>query len=100
MLRATYIGDQISASGLALVGVRFRATPTDPGAVWQAVQEARKKSDLVILDRTRADVIRSRLRELITTDPLPPIVVIPSMSNFEAAADAVVGPARRTLGLG
>lgn len=100
MLRATYIGDKITASGFALVGVRSRVTPTEPDAVWKAVRKARKKSDLVILDQGRAEAIRERLEELISTDPLPPVVVVPGMSEGETAADTVVGPARRTLGLG
>ena len=100
MLRATYIGDKITASGFALVGVQPRVTPPEPAAVWQAVHDARGNSDLVILDQALADVIRTRLQELISSAPLPPIVVVPGMSNGEAAADTVVGPARRALGLG
>ncbi len=100
MLRATYIGDEITASGFALVGVSCRITPTEPNAVWKAVRKARKHSDLVILDQAHAGAVQARLQALISTDPLPPIVVVPSMGHSEAAADAVVGPARRTLGLG
>lgn len=100
MLRATYIGDEVTASGFALVGVSCRITPNETRAVWKAVRKARKHSDLVILDQAHADVVQVRLQELISTDPLPPIVVVPSMSHAEAADDAVVGPARRTLGLG
>lgn len=100
MLRATYIGDEITASGFALVGVRSRITPAEPDVVWQALHEARAISDLVILDQAHADVIRSRLQELISGAPLPPVAVVPSMSDRQAAADSVVGAARRTLGLG
>ena len=100
MLRATYIGDEVTASGFALVGVSCRIIPNEPRAVWQAVRKARKHSDLVILDQAHADVVQVRLQELISAHPIPPIVVVPSMSHAEAADDAVVGPARRTLGLG
>ena len=34
MLRATYIGDKITASGFALVGVTPRVTPAEAAAVW------------------------------------------------------------------
>ena len=100
MLRATYIGDEITASGFALVGVSCRITPNETRAVWKAVRKARKHSDLVILDQAHADVVQARLQELISAHPIPPIVVVPSMSHSEAADDTVVGPARRTLGLG
>ncbi len=99
-LRATYIGDAVSADGFALVGVRPRVTPADAGAVWQALREARQRSDLVIVNRAHADVIEARLLELIASEPTPPVVVVPSMDTGEAAVDRVIGPARRVLGLG
>ena len=99
MLRATYIGNEITASGFALVGVQSRITPAEPGAVWQAVQDARGKSDLVILDQAHADTIRTRLQELISSEPIPPVVVMPTLNTKEPDLDRIVGPARRVLGL-
>ncbi len=98
-LRATYIGDAITAGGFALVGVRSRVTPAEAGAVWQAMREARRNSDLVILNREHADAIRARLQDLIASEPTPPVVVVPTMDTDEPAVDRVIGPARRVLGL-
>ena len=55
-LRATYIGEAVAASGFALVGVEPRVTPAEADAVWQLVCEARRNSDLVILNQAHADL--------------------------------------------
>ena len=98
-LRATYIGEAVTAGGFALVGVQPRVTPAEADAVWQAMREARRNSDLVILNQAHADVIQARLQELISAEPTPPVVIVPSMTGKELALDRVVGPARRVLGL-
>lgn len=98
-LRAIYIGEAITASGFALVGVQPRVTPAEADAVWQAMREARQISDLVILNQAHADVIQTRLQELVSSEPTPPVVVVPTMDDKEFAQDRVVGPARRVLGL-
>lgn len=98
-LRATYIGEAVSASGFALVGVQPRVTPVEADAVWQAMHEARQNSDLVILNQAHADVIQARLQELISAEPTPPVVVVPTMTSKEPALDRAVGTARRVLGL-
>ena len=99
-LRVTYIGDVVTASGFALVGVEPRVAPAEAGAVWQAMREARKNSDLVVLNQAHADVIQAGLQELISAEPTPPVVVVPSMASKELALDRVVGSARQVLGLG
>ena len=98
-LRVTYIGEAITADGFALVGVQPRVTPAQADAVWQALREARRDSNLVILNQAHADVIQTRLQELISTEPTPPVVVVPTMASNELALDRVVAPARRVLGL-
>lgn len=99
-LRAVYIGEAVTASGFALVGVQPRVMPAEADAVWRALREARQHSDLVILNQAHADVIQARLQELIASEPTPPVVVVPTMDGKEFALDRVVGPARRVLGLG
>ena len=98
-LRAIYIGEAVTASGFALVGVQPQVMPAEAEAVWQAMREARQNSDLVILNQAHADVIQTRLQELISSEPTPPVVVVPNMDGEEFALDRVVGPARRVLGL-
>ena len=98
-LRVTYIGEAVTAGGFALVGVQPRVTPAEADAVWQAIAEARRNSDLVILNQGHADVVQARLRELITAEPTPPVIVVPTMASEEPALDHAVGPARRVLGL-
>jgi vacuolar-type H+-ATPase subunit F/Vma7 len=98
-LRAIYIGEAITASGFALVGVQPQVIPAETDAVWQAMREARQNSDLVILNQAHADVIQARLQELISSEPTPPIVVVPNMDEKDFTQDRVVGTARRVLGL-
>jgi vacuolar-type H+-ATPase subunit F/Vma7 len=98
-LRAIYIGEAVTAGGFALVGVRPRVVPAEADAVWQAMREARQNSDLVILNQAHAEVIQTRLQELISSEPTPPVIVVPDMDGKEFALDRVVGPARRVLGL-
>lgn len=98
-LRAIYIGEAITASGFALVGVQPRVTPVEAVAVWRAVCEARHNADVIILNQAHANVIREHLRELIASEPTPPVVVVPTMDKKETALDLVIGPARRVLGL-
>ena len=98
-LRVTYIGEAVTASGFALVGVQPQVTPVEADAVWRAMHEARRNSDLVILGQAHADVIQAHLQELIATEPVPPVVAVPNMDTKEPALDSVVGPARRVLGL-
>lgn len=99
VLRVTYIGDAVTADGFALVGVQPQVTPAEADTVWQAIREARQKSNLVILNQAHADVIQTRLQELISTEPTPPVIVVPTMASNELALDRVVAPARRLLGL-
>ena len=98
-LRAIYIGEAVTASGFALVGVQPQVIPAETDAVWQAMREARQNSDLVILNQAHADVIQARLQELISSEPTPPIVVVPNMDEKDFTQDRVVGTARRVLGL-
>ena len=98
-LRATYIGEAVAAGGFALVGVEPRVTPAEADAVWREMRAARRNSDLVILDQAHAELVQARLQELIAAEPIPPVVVVPSMNTDELALDRVIGPARRVLGL-
>ena len=97
--RMVYIGDTVTAAGLALAGVRAHVTPPQAEAVMRALDALRGEADLVILDQTCASAIEPSLQEIVRDRPQPPIVVIPSMDGDESGHSLSAESARRLLGL-
>ncbi len=98
-LKVSYIGDPLTSTGFALVGVRPYSSSTESAAVWNAILQAREQSDLVILNQEHAHSVKSRLEALIRQRPIPPIVIIPSIDTDHALQDSVIDTARRVLGV-
>ncbi len=98
-LRVSYIGDPLTSTGFALVGVTSYSSSTESAAVWDAVLQARQQSDLVILNQDHAHSVKSRLEALIRQWPVPPVVIVPSIDTEHALQDSVVDIARRLLGI-
>jgi vacuolar-type H+-ATPase subunit F/Vma7 len=96
-MRVCYIGDSVTARGLALAGVETWEVEPEPQAVMQALTSARDRADLIILNQRHADVIASR--HIAHEAVIPPVVVLPSMDGQDSLVDRVIGPARRVLGL-
>jgi vacuolar-type H+-ATPase subunit F/Vma7 len=82
-----------------LAGVTPYSPPVEFAAVWDTVLQARKQSDLVILNQKHARSVQSRLEALIRQQPIPPVVVIPSIDSDHALQDSAVDVARRVLGI-
>lgn len=99
-LRVSYIGDPLTSTGFALVGVTPYSSSTESAAVWNAVLRAREQSDLVILNEDHAHSVKSRLEALIRQWPIPPVVIVPSIDSDHALQDLVVDEARRVLAIG
>jgi vacuolar-type H+-ATPase subunit F/Vma7 len=97
--RMVYIGDAVTAAGLALAGVRTHVTPPRAEAVMQALDALHGEADLVILDQDCASAIEPGLQEMVRDRPQPPIVVIPSMDGDESGHSLSTESARRLLGL-
>jgi vacuolar-type H+-ATPase subunit F/Vma7 len=98
-LSVTYIGEDVAASGFALAGVRVHRVAADAERVWPLFEEARAGSDLVILNRAHADCVADALRAALLHEPVPPVVVLPSMDMREQPSSEAVRRARRVLGL-
>lgn len=98
-LRVSYVGDPLTSTGFALVGVTSYSSSTESAAVWNAVLRAREHSDLVILDQDHARAVTSQLETLIRRQPIPPVVIVPSIDSDHALQDSVIDIARRVLGI-
>jgi vacuolar-type H+-ATPase subunit F/Vma7 len=99
-LRFSYIGAPLSALGFALIGARRFSPERNASAVVQALDEARKDSDLVLIENAYAALIDEHLHATIIGEPVPPVVVVPCLYEDEELSDASVREARAVLGLG
>jgi vacuolar-type H+-ATPase subunit F/Vma7 len=97
--RIVYIGDRVTASGLALVGVQPHVTEPRAEAVEQALYGLRGDADLIILDQACARVVATQLQQIVLDQLQPPIVVLPSIDGAESADNRIAESARRLLGL-
>ncbi len=98
-MRVSYIGDELSATGLALAGAHAHVAPADAEALWAMLLELRPRSDLVILSQDHAAGLGERLAELLATAPLPPVVLMPSLDAGAGVSRDTTSAARRQLGL-
>ena len=98
-LRISYVGEHVTSTGLALVGVRPYLPGFEAEAIWLAVMDARKCSDLVMIDHAHASTVQIRLDALIQSEPVPPIVVVPSVDDDGEVSDRAIDMAWRALGL-
>ena len=99
-VRFSYIGDPLSALGFALIGAQRFSPKLNPPAVVQALDEARSDSDLVLIENAYAALIDEHLHTTIIGEPLPPIVVVPSLHQDDELSDASVREAGVVLGIG
>lgn len=98
MLDASFIGDELTATGFALVGIHTAAAPESRDRLWQLVLEERERRQLVMLSAECARRIRDRLDALIERQPVPPIVVLPDPGAAQAT-DGAIRDALDALGL-
>lgn len=99
VLRVTYIGEPVAAMGFALAGAVTHLPPVEAEQVWSAFLAARNNSDLVLLNHAHARVIEDRLGTLLREQPVPPVLVLPSMDTDEPFTRELTRDARRLLGL-
>ncbi len=90
----------MTSTGFALVGVVPYAAAAESAAVWDALLRAREQSDLLILNQEHAHTVKSRLEALLRQQPIPPVVIVPSIDSDHALQDSVIDEARRVLGIG
>lgn len=98
-LRVSYVGEHVTSTGFALVGVRPYLPGLEAEAVWRAIMDARNCSDLVIIGHTHASTVQTRLDALIQSKPVPPIVIVPNVDDDGTVSDRAVDMAWRALGL-
>ena len=97
--RCTYVGDPLSGIAFALIGARKVSPEMTTEAVRQAVRSARTDSDLVLIETEYAALIDEELRDTIVTDPVPPTVIVPSLTHDDGLIDVSVREARAVLGI-
>jgi len=95
----TYIGESVTAQGMRLIGVHTITPTSNRDEIWKAVDTARRKSDLVLLDEVPAQRVRYDLEALLLRHPLPPVLIIPDMRGDQIMSSATVEEARRVLGI-
>jgi len=98
MLDASYIGDELIGTGLALAGVRVHPAPGSTEALWELVVAERTRRQLVMIAADSAHAIRERLSLLLETEPMPPVVILPDAGMGGGPAD-VIDEAMKVLGL-
>lgn len=97
--RCTYVGDPLSGKAFALIGARNVSPELTAEAVRQAVNTARADSNLVLIETEYAALLDEELRDTIVTDPVPPIVIVPSLTHDGELVDVTVREARAVLGI-
>ena len=100
MLRVIYIGEEIAAQGFRLLGAETLAPDADRASVLEAVNDARASTDLVLLDQVLAELVGIELQELLVQEPVPPVLIVPAMSDDQEFSYSALDQARRELGLG
>ena len=98
-LRIGYIGDSLTSAGLSLVGVTPYPSSQEPSAVRETLLRVRDRSDLIILNQAHAHSVKEGVGELIRRQPIPPIVVIPSIDSDDGFEHSAIESARRILGI-
>ncbi len=98
-MRICYIGDALTSEGLRLVGATAQPLAVDADAVWNAIEDARDRSDLILLNQAHAQVVPHLLEKLLVRHPIPPILVVPSIDTDDGLHADGVDAARRVLGV-
>ena len=98
-LRACYIGDPLTARGMALAGLRAETPAPDTGEVWTTLEKARAEADLVLIEESLARLVAVRLERLLGRDPLPPVLRIDGLDRAGEGVRRSVDEARRELGV-
>ena len=96
----SYIGHPLSGLGFALIGARQFSPEPDRAAVLQALDTARRDSELVLIENEYAELIAEHLRETVLTQPEPPIAVVPCLHEDDELSDLSIREARVVLGIG
>lgn len=99
-LRFSFVGDSLSALGYALLGAQRYSPPLEEPGVLQALSEARRESDLVVIQVEYAALLGTQLTQLIVTHPRPPVVVVPALHEDAALPTHTLDQARLVLGVG
>lgn len=91
-----FIGDELTATGLALAGIEV--VTVSPGKAAAALAEARRTADVVLLSsEIAAGLTEHALREaLLATEPL--VAVVPDVTGRFPAPD-IAGRLKATLGI-
>jgi len=95
----TYIGSEVSAAGLALVGVRTFACAPQAREIAPLLEAARSRGDLILLGAAHAREVGDQLARIVSAAALPPVLVAGSVEDEAMHADSVVARARAVLGL-
>lgn len=98
MLDASYIGEDLTGTGLALVGIRAHPVPESTEQLWQLVLNERDRRQLVMLSADCARQIGEPLHALLETHPLPPVLVLPDPETGQGP-DEVINEAFAALGI-
>jgi len=97
--RCTYVGDALSGLAFELIGARQVSPEMTTEAVTQAVSAARTDSDLVLIETEYAALMDPQLHDTVISDPLPPLVIVPSLTRDDELVDVSVREARAVLGI-
>jgi vacuolar-type H+-ATPase subunit F/Vma7 len=98
-VQITYIGEEITAQGFALLGIDSLQPAAEHAEVIEALQTARNGSDLVLLDQGLATLVHTELQTFVLQHPVPPILVVPAMTKNEDLHSAELELARHELGI-
>jgi vacuolar-type H+-ATPase subunit F/Vma7 len=96
MLRAVFIGDELSAAGFRLTGIETRAPESNAAA--EALREARQDAALVIMTAALARCVPARELEAALTAEVPALAIIPDVRMRVPLPD-LAKRLRRALGI-
>lgn len=85
MTAPVFIGDEISAAGFRLAGVRIRTPAYDE--ILQTLEWASKQASLILITTEYLDMLTSEDHERFLQQLLPPVVVVPDINDYYQAED-------------
>lgn len=98
-LRLSYIGEPIAAAGFAVIGARIHTPAIDDQDLWRLIHEARRESDLLLINYNHTLGIKQQLAMLLEKEPVPPILAVPAMHHHEDIVNVIENLARQMLGI-
>ncbi len=95
-MRAIFLGDEVSAAGFRLAGIRTLSPK--PGQVEKELQRAAQQVSLILITAEAAKEVSDGLISDLLLSPEPMLLILPDLREHEQPRDPIA-PIRKHLGI-